>query len=325
MMHERLSDTVWRALDRLSTIRYASIGVSLTRISLGLVALYTYAVGYGDRWLLWGPKGLWPWSNFTALLDETRSFSLYSISSGSMWFDVVFHLGIVVAVLFTLGWKTRLMTTLHWLFLWSLYERNPTLLDAGDILMNITLIYFVAVDGGRYLSLDAHRGRVSRTGTYRYRLGSLLHNAGLAAVLLQLCIVYLTSAMFKLQGEQWQDGTALHYIMQWHPYPWPTWISAVYDNMSVVVLLTYGTVLIQLSFPYLLLNRRTRALAVVGILGMHVGIALVMGLLTFSWVMMSFEFMVLTDHDYQRLLAWSRKHRPRPQRRRAISMGATQA
>ncbi len=53
------------------------------------------------------------------------------------------------------------------------------------------------------------------------RLGSLFHHAGLAAIILQLCILYGASALYKVQGEMWQNGTAIYYITRTQEFAWP--------------------------------------------------------------------------------------------------------
>ncbi len=77
-----------------------------------------------------------------------------------------------------------------------------------------------------------------------------------------------------------------------------------YRNSLFVTAGTYGTVLFQLAFPFLLLNRWTRLLALAGAIVMHGMIALLMGLLTFSWVMITVELPLLGDRRLEATSAW---------------------
>ena len=275
------------------------------RMGLGLVTLAYYLVHYQDRHFLFGPDGVWPWSNFEETLGEAGSFSLYQLSRSDPWFELVFHVGIVVSLLLVVGLRTRAIVPIHYVLTWSIFQRNPTLLDGGDNLLYLVLLYLIAVDCGAHFSLDAVRRRRREHGGDRlglgYRVGSLLHHAGVAAIAAQVCVLYLTSGLYKVQGQKWQDGTALYYILRVPEFTWPGWSEHIYTNAFVVTVLTYVTVLFQLSFPFLLLNRYTRLMAVAGGLFFHIGIALFMGLASFSATMISVELLLLSDRDYARL------------------------
>lgn len=312
----RLFERSWALIEPLTSARRFTIGASLTRVGLGLVTLSYYLIHYGDRHFLFGPDGVWPWSNFHETLRESGSFSLYALSRADLWFELLFHAGIVVSLLVVVGFRTRAAVVVHYVLTWSIYQRNPTLLDGGDNLLYLVVLYLVAVDCGAHFSIDAARRR--RRGVddglrgLRYRVGSLLHHAGVAAIAVQVCVLYLTSGLYKVQGQKWQDGTALYYILRVPEFTWPGWSERVYMNAFLVTVLTYATVLFQLSFPFLLLNRYTRLAAVAGGLFFHVGIALFMGLAAFSATMISVELLLLSDQDYGRLRRWARALRSTP-------------
>ncbi|MFE5825994.1 HTTM domain-containing protein [Streptomyces erythrochromogenes] len=292
------------ALDKLSLNRHALIGSALARIILGGLGFYLYARDYMQRAYLWGPDGVWPWQNFAAP-DGQQGFSLYSVSRSSAWFEIVFHLGMIFALLFMLGWKTRVMNVLHYVFLWSLHQRNPVLLDGGDNVTVIVLVFFVFVDSGSKFSLDARRMGVKATierNSFAFRIGSLLHNAGILAAVLQICTVYLVSGMYKVQGRKWQNGTALYYILRTNEFGWPGVNRFVYESATLVVVITYATVFFQLAFTFLLLNRKWRVFAVAGGILMHLGIAVHMaGLINFSLTVVAVELVIMGDAHYRRL------------------------
>lgn len=302
----------WEAVDNASARRRSLLGVALMRISLGLICLSFYVLHYGDRWLLYGPHSVWSFDSFRGSLSEGGGFSLYQFAASDTWFTLVFHAGLLVTLMFIVGWRIRLMAPLQWVFTWSLFQRNPVLLDGGDNLMIIALAYFMVVDSGARLSLDAPRRAASaaRAGAMS-RVTTILHNAALLAIITQLCVVYLTSALYKVQGGLWQNGTALYYIMRVQDFTLPGVSEHVYRSALLVTVGTYGTVLFQLAFPFLLFNRWTRLLAFAGAVAMHAGIALLMGLITFSWVMITIELPLLGDRRLEaigaRLRHWAQR------------------
>lgn len=79
------------------------VGVSGTRVLLGFIGLMFYVSQYGDRGFLFGPDSVLPWHEFTERVAANGSFSLYALSSSDAWFQVIFHLGIVAALMVMLG------------------------------------------------------------------------------------------------------------------------------------------------------------------------------------------------------------------------------
>jgi hypothetical protein len=228
------------------------IGASVFRIVAGLTILYQYLMNYHQRHYLYGPDAIWPYATFLENLVETHSFSLYAISSSSPVFELVFHLGLLVTVFWTIGWHTQLMTLLTYIFVWSLHERNPLLWDGGDNVLQIVLVYAVFANLGAYFSLDTDRLRLEReSGGIRSHALAILHNAALLAFAIQLCLVYGTAGLYKVQGKMWQSGTALYYIMRVAEFTWPGYSEYVYQDVFLVTALSYTTVVFQVSFPFL--------------------------------------------------------------------------
>jgi len=71
--------------------------------------------------------------------------------------------------------------------------------------------------------------------------------------------------------------------------------SMITNHLSIVFVATYGTVFLQLFFPFLQLTRPTRMLALAGIIGMHVGIGIFLALPFFSLSMIGADMVFLRD------------------------------
>jgi hypothetical protein len=86
----------------------------------------------------------------------------------------------------------------------------------------------------------------------------------------------------------WQSGTALYYVLRTGEFGWPGYAELIYLNVPLMVALTYLTVAFQVSFPFLFwLNRYTRLMALAVGCMFHLGIAAMMGLITFSLFMIT--------------------------------------
>src|SRR5947209_1610924 len=92
---------------------------------------------------------------------------------------------------------------------------------------------------------------------------------------------------------------ALLCILRVGEFAWTGWAVAIIQHSILITILTYGTVAFQVSFPFLFfMHRATRRLALVVGISFHLGIGLVMGLMTFAAFLISIELMLITDGDY---------------------------
>jgi hypothetical protein len=86
--------------------------------------------------------------------------------------------------------------------------------------------------------------------------------------------------------------------------PWPALADLVAGSEWLVAAVTWGTLVLQLTFPLLLLQRHLRVAGVAAAIGMHVGIAVIMGLPFFSLFMMAGDCVFLRDPTTSRSLAY---------------------
>lgn len=289
-----------RALGWVTQARWLR-GASMARILLGNWAIYYYLLHYPVRGVLWGPGGVWPFDRFA---ESALFFNPLRFSASPLYFELLYHGAIVVALAYTLGVWTRLAGLLHWIMIWSLQERNLFIGDGGDNLMRIVLLFLVLADMGRYLSIDALRRREPAPGSFGADLRAVAHNCAIFLVVAQLALLYASTGLYKVMGEVWQSGTALYYILRVDEFSWPGVAEFVYRNSYLVVLGTYGTILFELSFLPALFNRWAKYLVMAVGLAFHVGIALFMGLITFSWSMLGLYPLLLNDQEYRGLSDW---------------------
>ena len=73
-----------------------------------------------------------------------------------------------------------------------------------------------------------------------------------------------------------------------------------------MVIATYATVLAQIAFPFLLFHRVTRRAALVVLLGMHLSIAVLMGLPFFSGIMASADAVLVSGTTWVAIVTWLR-------------------
>ncbi|MFD8982297.1 HTTM domain-containing protein, partial [Streptomyces sp. NPDC059564] len=125
-------------------------------------------------------------------------------------------------------------------------------------------------------------------------LANLLHNAGMLVIMAEVCLIYATAGWYKIQGSRWQDGTALYYPLQLDYFtPWPGLSGVLAGSGLVVLLLSYGTVAVQVAFPFTLFNRRVKNVLLAVMMLEHAGIAVLLGLPFFSLAMIAADAVFL--------------------------------
>jgi hypothetical protein len=143
-------------------------------------------------------------------------------------------------------------------------------------------------------------------------LANLVHNATLVVIMAEVCLIYATAGWYKIQGSRWQDGTALYYPLKLDYFtPWPFLSDVLAASGLMVMALTYGTVIVQVAFPFTLFNRRVKNVLLVAMILEHAGIALLLGLPFFSLAMIAADAVFLPTVFLLRLGARVRRGRER--------------
>ncbi|MFG2876078.1 HTTM domain-containing protein [Streptomyces sp. NPDC048337] len=144
-------------------------------------------------------------------------------------------------------------------------------------------------------------------------LANLLHNAGMLVIMAEVCLIYATAGWYKVQGSRWQDGTALYYPLGLDYFtPWPGLSGLVASSGTVVMLLSYGTVAVQVAFPFTLFNRRIKNVLLAVMMLEHAGIAVLLGLPFFSLAMIAADAVFLPTGFLVWLGAKAAARVPRP-------------
>ncbi|GHJ16070.1 MULTISPECIES: hypothetical protein [unclassified Micromonospora] len=307
-------------LDRFATGRRRLVGLSLLRIGLGATTALIYLANFPYRDALYGPNGTTSFASFSASQHSSGSvFSLYRLSDGETWFNLVYLSGLVAALVWTvLG--GRALTLVNAIFIWSLDQRNPNVLDGGDNLARILLLLLVFATTNAYLSPLAARTRARLTATSdKPTLLNSVHNAAGVLVVFQICVVYAMSSFWKIVDTRWREGNALYYISQLHQFQYSDTATALMHNAALVTLACYLTITVQLAVVLLVpgRNRRLREIALLLVIGMHLGIGATMGLVSFAFYMIAADCALLSDDDYRATRDWLRRRFASAYRRNA--------
>jgi hypothetical protein len=277
-----------------ATLRAAA----LLRLGLGGYALLTYLPHVTERAFLWGDHGVVPRDRMLDIIRSDHARSLYELANTSATFELLFWAGVTAAILYTAGVATRISGIANYVMMFSLAAVNVHVPDGGFNVYLLVAFYALFAETGAYFAPGAERRRrrFADGGRFRPYLNAL-HDYALLACCLQIAIVYLFSCAFKIEGHKWQDGTALYYILRSNEFNVSPIDAIVFHNPYVVTIGTYATLLFQLAFPWLVWNRKYKYVMLAGAIGLHLSIAICMGLVRFSYIMIVAEIAFYSDAE----------------------------
>ncbi|MDQ0832208.1 hypothetical protein QF032_004052 [Streptomyces achromogenes] len=156
-------------------------------------------------------------------------------------------------------------------------------------------------------------GRFGRSAQPRILLdviGNVLHNGALVVIMVEACLIYATAGWYKIQGSRWQDGTAAYYPLHLDYFsPWPALADLLAASGTMVLLATYGTVIVQVAFPFTLFNRRLKNVLLALMIAEHTVIAVLLGLPFFSLAMIATDSVFLPTPFLHRVGGWAARAR----------------
>ncbi|MFD3701458.1 HTTM domain-containing protein [Streptomyces sp. NPDC058646] len=307
------------------TARPASLyAVAVMRVGYGMLYLLFLLREFPHRHEIWGPASPWTPELSQQLFDQTGWNSILALSDSPAYFELCYVTALLTSALFMLGWRTRATSVLFAIVVTSFHAKAIFMTDGGDNLILLMAIYLAFTACGRRWSLDARRNhlrtarttgapeqrksRVSpRLREARGTLTTVVHNCALFVMAAEVCFLYGSAGLYKVQGASWGSGTALHYVLNLELFqPWPALSQLADDYAILIAIATYTTVLLQVAFPFVLFGPLKYPVLAM-LLGMHLGIALIMGLPLFSGAMIVADAVFLPDRFYTSLAALCRR------------------
>jgi predicted DCC family thiol-disulfide oxidoreductase YuxK len=284
--------------------------LELARIGIGAALLLHYAMATPYLYEVWGDDGWMPRSVALADLegDPWRLSVFFYFAAPWQW--IAFHaLFLFCCASFTVGWWTSWVKWIVLVGQISYYYRNTTVIYGVDVTLASLLVILCAAPIGRAMSLD--RVRAVRA-VKRDDLQSMLPQfsspwAGACTRLMQIqmAVLFLYSGLGK-RGDQWWSGDAIWSVFTLNEFYNPALVGLLAHQYWLVNVATYMTILIEIAYPFLIWQRRTRPYELAAAVSLHLLFAILMGLFYFSVVMIMGHMSFLRPEWLHRLGAWWR-------------------
>lgn len=251
--------------------------LALFRILIGgLIA--ADAVSYGrSAELLLHPHGLFPFDTWRKGPDQ-RYFSVFRwLPASPRSVTGVLLVYALAGFCLSIGLGTRWAAGTAFLMALSLHHRNRYALHSGDALLRVLTFLLAFSDAGRLWSVDALLAPPA------VEVGSPV---ALRLMQIQLAVLYLASVRFKLQGRTWREGTATHYATHLLAHRRRR-LPVALDGIGAHRMATWATLAVEVMGGALIWFRPTRYVALVGLIGLHLGLQVLMRMHLFQWIMLA--------------------------------------
>jgi hypothetical protein len=195
-------------------------------------------------------------------------------------------LGTIAGVVYVLallallaGFGTRAAALVAWITHLALMTTGAGTNYGADRIAHLFLFYLVFAPSGDALSFDEWARRERRGPSPGARLA-------LRVVQLQLCIVYATGGLGKLTSPGWRDGDVI-----WRTLMTPEYARFGFDfawlaaHPWLAVAAGWSVLVVEIGYAAMIWPRRTRPIWMAGVVALHLGIAVFMGLVIFGALM----------------------------------------
>jgi hypothetical protein len=194
------------------------------------------------------------------------------------------------------------MTVASWILLVSLQNRNPLLLQGGDILFRMILFWAMFLPLGARCSLDRIFSRDSMVADGAKP--KMVLTWATAAVLIQAVLLYVYAGVLKTGPEWTRDYTAVYYAMSIDQLTTPLghWLLGHPDLMKTLTRLTiqieiFGPLLFFIPFY----TGFFRILAILLLFGMQMGFGATIRVYIFPWICFCATFPMIPSVFWDKL------------------------
>jgi hypothetical protein len=275
---------------------------ALVRIGYAALVLVWLAVLYPDLAAFFTDDGLLPLNAAGGLMPGGAWSVLAWLPQDAVWVGAAYGMAVAHALFLLVGLASRINAAAVFVWIVSFCNRNPLIMDGEDAVFRLIGFYLLVMPCGACWSLDAWlaRWRMERQEGDAFRSSQSARKGsawGLRLLQVQMCVIFLSAAICKLQQPEWRDGTAMYYTSRLSDYfgrfPTPDFL---WQSPELVALLTWSVIAVELVIPLAIWWRPARLPALAAF---HLANEYAMHLFLFHWIMLVGWASFLTGRDLE--------------------------
>ncbi|MFB6282391.1 MAG: HTTM domain-containing protein [Halobacteria archaeon] len=259
--------------------------LAVFRISFGVLLMADVLIRLDDLRVFYTDSGVLPRDTlFRYSSHPLVAYVPHSWSGEPVFQYLLFAITGFFAVLLILGYRTRVVTVVSFLLVFSLHVLNPLTLNSGDVLFRRLLFWSIFLPLGATYSYDC---------LFRNDDREKVSNFASACILLQVVLVYAVNALWKHRGSFWMDRNAVGQVLSLEKFStsigsflveYPTLTE--FFTKSWMIMLTFSVLL-------LLLTGWSRVLFVFVFITAHLFMAATMKIGLFPYISVAALFLFL--------------------------------
>ncbi len=236
----------WRNFSEALWLRPVDAGqYALVRIAFSIVALLNWCELWPYRYSFFSVYGMIPLS---VALSETEYFyfSVFGIIQSGYAVTAYFIFSAVAIICLGLGWKPRLAAFLVFLWYMSFTFRAVIATTGWDLVLRCF----------SFLILVSPQSESWKFPKKEMDLRRMVPVYGLTLMRLQVIVIYFQAVLARTGDPWWQNGDFFSYFLLSYHSRWSgLW---VLENQGLLRLITWGTLVVELIIPILLIIPKTR-------------------------------------------------------------------
>lgn len=236
------------------------------RIGIGSLLIYDLITRSEYLVLHYTDSGVLPVSLVKQELWGTGFWSLHTLSGSAELQVILFAVQGLAALFLLVGYKTRLSTIICWLLLLSLHNRNPWILNSGDMYLRLLLFWSIFLPLGQRYSIDSRAKEADK---------KVFASTATFCFILQIMLLYLMTGLLKSSHEWLSEGSAIYYALNIDQMVKPLG-KALLQYPDLLTLLTHSVIVLEVLVPFFLIipvkNYLFRTLGVVSLMLFHTGL-----------------------------------------------------
>ena len=265
------TDWIYKLKEKLVATNRCYIYAPFFRVFICLYLLKDFFIHWKYLDLLYrGTSFLFP--------EESPFLNFFGIETNLVRenFEVFYFLYFIVILLFLFGIGKRFTAFILFIFVQIVQNLSWLTLNGGDNILKFLILYFVLIDSFHFFSIK--KTNSSQTD----HLNNFASNLGYYSIIIHLGLIYFTSAFHKINADLWFNGVATYYVLGGDRFMGTSWNVPLIKNGYFVTFSTYGTIILELLFPFLVWYKSLKYLLIVCMLSLHAGIAIFMMLYDFQ-------------------------------------------
>ncbi len=267
------------------------------RIFYAAIVLIHLATLYPDLDHWFTENGVLPLDNAKKLANPHSTSLLEFLPGTSAVVHTCFWITVAHAFCLLIGLLPRINAFFLFVWLFSFQIRNNLINDGEDCLMRMMGFFLIWMPTGLCWSVNSliRRWLISPHAPQYSAPGWPLR-----ILQIQMAAMLFSTALVKLGGDPWFDGTALYYVSRLDDHFGRFYIPAwLFDTPWLVALITWSVLLAELLAPLLLWFRETRLPCLIILVLFHLANEWTMNLFLFHWLMLCGWLAFVSPADFR--------------------------